>query len=308
MPWVAGFTPRPNCATFTSKAAKGVSPYMASAWFPAAPQGQVSIYYGIKGFSKTVVADRASSLMAIGYARDTLVKGKLHMILAGGTEAPVTPYALLCCNTYGGISEYNDYPHKAYRPFDKNRQGFVIGEGSGVVLMENIDRAEARGSHILAVISGVGNTCDGKDRINPDPSGNQLARAIRMALNEAEITPDEIDYISLDGLAVEVWDQSEAKAIKDVFGEKAKTIPVSCPKSMFGNLLGASGAVDLIATILAMEHNAVPPMINVEAPDPEGLNYIINKAHEKEINKALVISRGRGGINTVIVIEKKEVA
>ncbi len=102
-----------------------------------------------------------------------------------------------------------------------------------------------------------------------------------MALNEAEITPDEIDYISLDGLAVEVWDQSEAKAIKHVFGEKAKTIPVSCPKSMFGNLLGASGAVDLIATILAMEHNAVPPTINVEAPDPEGLNYIINKAHEK---------------------------
>ena len=197
---------------------------------------------------------------------------------------------------------------KRIGPFDKNRQGFVIGEGSGVVLMENIERAEARGSNILAVISGVGNTCDGKDRINPDPSGNQLARAIRMALNEAEITPDEIDYISLDGFAVEVWDHSEAKAIKHVFGEKAKTIPVSCPKSMFGNLLGASGAVDLIATILAMEHNVVPPTINVEAPDPEGLNYIINKAHEKEINKALVISRGRGGINTVIVIEKKEVA
>jgi len=158
----------------------------------------------------------------------------------------------------------------------------------------------------LAVISGVGNTCDGKDRIKPDPSGNQLARAIRMALNEAEITPDEIDYISLDGLAIEVWDHSEATAIKLVFGEKAKTIPVSCPKSMFGNLLGASGSVDLIATILAMEHNVVPPTINIEAPDPEGLNYIINKAHEKEIKKALVISRGRGGINTVIVIEKKE--
>src|SRR4030043_41802 len=253
---------------------EGVSPYMASAWFPAAPQGQVSIYYGIKGFSKTVVADRASSLMAIGYARDTLAKGKLHMILAGGTEAPVTPYALLCCNTYGGISENNDYPHKAYRPFDKNRQGFVIGEGSGVVLMENIDRAEARGSNILAVISGVGNTCDGKDRINPDPSGNQLARAIRMALNEAEITPDEIDYISLDGLAVEVWDHSEAKAIKDVFGEKAKNIPVSCPKSMFGNLLGASGAVDLIITILAIEHKLLPPTVNLSDPDPVGLLYV----------------------------------
>src|SRR5512136_2112717 len=109
---------------------EGVSPYMASAWFPAAPQGQVSIYYGIKGFSKTVVADRASSLMAIGYARDTLVKGKLHMILAGGMEAPVSPYALLCCNTYGMISCDNEHPAAAYRPFDKNRQGFVIGEGA----------------------------------------------------------------------------------------------------------------------------------------------------------------------------------
>ncbi|MFH0811839.1 MAG: beta-ketoacyl-[acyl-carrier-protein] synthase family protein [Pseudomonadota bacterium] len=286
---------------------EGVSPYMASAWFPAAPQGQISIYYGIKGFSKTVVADRASSSVAIGYARDTLSKGKLNLILAGGTEAPVTPYALLCCNTYGGLSTNNTHPEKAYRPFDKKREGFVIGEGAGVVVMESIERAKARGVRILALISGFGITCDGKDRINPDSDGKQLARAITMALLDAGAAPEEIDYLSLDGLAVDIWDRTEVKAIKMVFGERAKDIPVSCPKSMFGNLLGASSAVDLITTILAMEHNLIPPTLNLEEPDPNGLHYVTSAAKRTEIKKAVVISRGRGGINSVLVVEKKEV-
>lgn len=283
---------------------EGVSPYMASAWFPAAPQGQVSIYYGIKGFSKTVVADRASSLMAIGYGRKILSKNKLNIILAGGMEAPVTPYALLCCNTYGGLSKNNDSPEAAYRPFDKKRDGFVIGEGSGILVMEGVPQAKARGANILAVISGYGTTCDGIDRINPAPDGEELSRAIKMALSDAKAIPEEIDYISLDGLALDIWDESEAKAIKSTFGNRAKDIPVSCPKSMFGNLLGASGAVDLIATILAMEHNLVPPTLNLDKPDPNGLNYVAHKAREYKINKALVISRGRGGINSVLVVEK----
>lgn len=283
---------------------EGVSPYMASAWFPAAPQGQVSIYYGIKGFSKTVVADRASSLMAIGYARKVLSKNKLEMILGGGMEAPVTPYALLCCNTYGGLSEDNAHPESAYRPFDKKRNGFVIGEGAGIVVMEGISRVKNRGGNILAQISGYGTTCDGKDRINPDSDGKELARAIVMALSDAKANPQEIDYISLDGLALDLWDRSEAKAIKTVFGSRAKDIPASCPKSMFGNLLGASGAIDLIITILAMEHNLVPPTINLDTPEPEGLNYVAHQAKEHKIKKALIISRGRGGINSALVVER----
>ncbi len=281
----------------------GVSPYMASAWFPAAPQGQVSIYYGIKGFSKTVVADRASSLMAIGYARKTLSKNKLNMILAGGMEAPVTPYALLCCNTYGGLSTNNTYPERAYRPFDKNRSGFVIGEGAGIVVLESVKRATARKANIFGVISGYSSNCDGFDRINPLASGEQLAKCIKSALSDARTNPEEIDYISLDGLAVDIWDKSEVEAIKSVFGKRIKDIPVSCPKSMFGNLLGASGAVDLIATVLAMEHNLIPPTINLDQPDSNGLNYVANQAREHEINKGLIISRGRGGINSVLVVE-----
>lgn len=283
---------------------EGVSPYLASAWFPAAPQGQISIYYGIKGFSKTVVADRASSLMAIGYARKVLSKNKLKMILAGGMEAPVTPYALLCCNTYGALSKNNLHPESAYRPFDKKRDGCVIGEGAGIVVMEGIECAKARGAEILGYISGYGTTCDGEDRINPGSNGKELARAITIALSDAGISADEIDYISLDGLALEIWDNSEIEAIKKVFGRKIKDIPVSCPKSMFGNLLGASGAVDLVITILAMEHGLVPPTINLDEPACQGINYIRNEAKEYQINKALIISRGRGGINSVLVVEK----
>jgi len=283
---------------------EGVSPYMASAWFPAAPQGQVSIYYGIKGFSKTVVADRASSIEAIGYARKTLSKGKLNMILGGGMEAPVTPYALLCCNTYGGLSTDNAHPENAYRPFDKKRSGFVIGEGAGIVVMEPKERALARGANIAAYISGYGTSCDGYNRITPDPKGLQLARAIKMALTDAGVTADKIDYISLDGLAVNIWDNSEIEAIKNVFGVRLKDVPLSCPKSMFGNLLGASGAVDLITTILAMENNLVPPTVNLDDPVYPGLNYIMKETKEHKINKALIISRGRGGINSVLVVEK----
>jgi len=283
---------------------EGVSPYMASAWFPAAPQGQVSIYYGIKGFSKTVVADRASSLEAIGYAKKTLSKNKLNLILAGGMEAPVTPYALLCCNTYGGLSEDNAHPERAYRPFDQKKSGFVIAEGAGIMVMENEARAKARGVNIAAFVTGYGITCDGIDRINPDLSGAQLARAINLALADAKINKEEIDYISLDGMALDVWDKSEAAAIKSVFGNRAKDIPVSCPKSMFGNLLGASGVVDLIITILAMEHNLIPPTLNLNEPDPNGLNYVALEARSAVINKALIISRGRGGINAVLVAER----
>lgn len=285
---------------------EGVSPYMASAWFPAAPQGQVSIYYGIKGFSKTVVADRASSLEALGYAKKTLSKGKLNMILAGGMEAPVTPYALLCCNTYGGISQDNEHPETAYRPFDKKRSGFVIAEGAGIMVLEPKKRAEKRGGKVFANIIGYAANCDGFDRINPAAKPTQLERAIKMALMDAKTNIDEIDYISLDGLAVDVWDKTEVEAIKNCFGPLAKKIPVSCPKSMFGNLLGASGALDLIITVLSMEHGLIAPTTNLQEPDYNGLNFIKEKAEEHQINKALIISRGRGGINSVLVVEKGE--
>lgn len=283
---------------------EGVSPYMASAWFPAAPQGQVSIYYGIKGFSKTVVADRASSLMALGYARKVLSKNKLNMILGGGMEAPVTPYALLCCNTYGALSTNNAEPQRAYRPFDRRRSGFVIAEGSGIVVMESVCRARKRGAKILGYISGYATSCDAADRINCSIDGKELARAITVALADAGVNAGQIGYISLDGLAVDIWDDSEINALRLVFGRALEKIPLSCPKSMFGNALGASGALDMIIALLAMEHNLFPATLNLEEPALDGLNYIRGGAKEYKADKALVISRGRGGINSVLVVEK----
>jgi len=285
---------------------EGVSPFMASAWFPAAPQGQVSIHYGIKGYSKTIVADRASSLMAIAYAAKNLERDKNDFILAGGMEAPVTPYALLCCNTSGVLSQQNAQPQNAYRPFDKNRDGMAIAEGAGILILEPQERAKKRNVPVYGFITGFGTTTDGVNRIDPADDGKQLARAIRIALDDAKLSPSQIDYICADGAGTILGDISETKAIKQVFNGNAKKIPISAPKSMFGNLLGASGALDVITTLLAMEHKLVPPTINYSTPDPEcDLDYCPNKAQTKEIKNALVINRGRGGINAVLVLQKE---
>jgi len=284
---------------------EGVSPFMASAWFPAAPQGQISIHYGIKGYSKTIVSDRASSLMAIAYGAKNLERNNNDFILAGGMEAPVTPYALLCCNTSGMLSKNNAEAATAYRPFDKTRDGYAIAEGAGVLILEPQKRVQARRAHVYGNIVGYGTTTDGVDRIEPAADGVQLARAIQMALDDAKLEPKDIDYICADGAGTQVGDLSETRAIKKVFNSYAKKIPVSAPKSIFGNMLGATGAVDVIITLLAMEHNIVPPTINYQTPDPEcDLDYCPNQAQEKTINNALVISRGRGGINAVLVLQK----
>lgn len=284
---------------------EGVSPFMASAWFPAAPQGQISIHYQIKGYSKTIVSDRASSLMAIAYGAKNLNDGKNDFILAGGMEAPVSPYGLLCCNTSGVLTKRNDTPETAYRPFDKTRDGMAIAEGAGILILETEQRAKKRGATIYGNIIGYGTTTDGVDRIEPAKDGVELSRAILKALEDAQIEPNQIDYICADGAGTQISDMTETLGIKKAFGEYAKKIPVSAPKSVFGNMLGASGAVDVAATLLAMEHNLVPPTINLDNPDPEcDLDYCANKAQEKEINHALVINRGRGGINCALVLKK----
>jgi len=278
---------------------------MASAWFPAAPQGQISIFYGIKGYSKTVVADRAGSLMAIAYGARTLERGKLDLVLAGGTEAPVTPYALLCCNTYDLLSRKNETPENAYAPFDKNRDGLVVAEGAGILTLERLDDAQRRNAPRYARICSFYTNCDGYDRVEFEPGGTSLAMAMEEALKEAGFDKDSVDYICADGAATASGDISETRAIKKVFGSRAKEIPVSAPKSMFGNMLGAQGSVDIITTVLSMMYGTICPTINYKNLDPEcDLDYVPNKAQCKDIKRALVISRGRGGINAVMALEK----
>jgi 3-oxoacyl-(acyl-carrier-protein) synthase len=278
---------------------QGVSPYLASAWFPAAPQGQISIYYGIKGYSKTVVADKASALMAIGYAAKVVGNKKIGIALAGGTEAPVTPYALLCCSTEGSLSQ------GPYRPFDKERDGLVVGEGTGLVVLEETESARKRGATVYGLITGYTTCCDDACRIAPDPTGKGLAEAIKTTLDMAGYQPGDIDYICADGMGTKSGDASETKAIKEVFGSYAQKIPVSAPKSMFGHLMGASNAVDVITTLLAMQEGIIPPTINYQTGDPEcDLDYVPNTSRPKEIDRALILARGRGGINAVLAIER----
>jgi 3-oxoacyl-[acyl-carrier-protein] synthase II len=204
------------------------------------------------------------------------------------------------------MSKNNREAASAYRPFDKNRDGLAIAEGAGVMILEPPSRVQRRGAKVYANIIGYGTTTDGVDRIEPSADGVELARAITMALSDAKLDPSAIDYICADGAGSQIGDLSETKAIKLALGSQAKKIPVSAPKSIFGNMLGACGAVDAIITVMAMEHNIVPPTINYTTPDPEcDLDYCPNQAQEKTINNALVISRGRGGINAVLVLQKE---
>lgn len=284
---------------------EGISPYMASAWFPAAPQGQITIYFGFKGYSKTVVADRASSALAIWYGAKAISEKKVEFVLAGGMEAPVTPYALLCANTYGSLSKNNLQPKKAYRPFDLYRDGFVIAEGSGVVILEDEKSAQARNKKPYAFIRGIGFSCDGYHYYRASLDTQALEYAIRECLNDCGFKEDDIDYICLDAEGTVVGDMLEAKALKNVFGKKLQNISLSAPKSMFGNLLGAQSALDLILTVLSMQNNLVLPTINFEEKDPYcDIEPTPNKAVSREIKKALIIARGRGGINVVLGIEK----
>jgi len=284
---------------------EGVSPYMASAWFPAAPQGQVTIYYGFKGYSKTVVSDKASSAMAIWYGAKTIAQDKNEYVIAGSMEAPITPYALLCANTNGNLSKNNQTPKKAYKPYDLYRDGFVLGEGAGIVALEKESHAKKRGVDIYGFVRGVGFSSDGYHYSRYSPTSSNLAYAIEECLKDAGWSKKDIDYICLDGEATTMGDYLETQALKSVFGKELKSISLSAPKSMFGNLLGAQTSLDLIMTLLSMQHDTVLPTINYQMSDPYcDLDYTPNKPSEREINKALILARGRGGINVVLAIEK----
>lgn len=284
---------------------EGISPYMASAWFPAAPQGQITIYYGFKGYSKTIVADKASSALSLWYGSKIIAKGKNDFVLAGGMEAPITPYALLSANSCGNLSKNNLTPKKAYKPYDLDRDGFALGEGSGVVILEKESKAKKRGVPVYGFIKGIGFSSDGYhySRYSPTPEG--LEYAIKECLKDAGWNKEDIDYICLDGEATVIGDYLETLALKNVFGKQIENIALSAPKSMYGNLLGAQSALDLIVTLFSMKHSIVCPTINYRMSDPYcDLDYTPNKLKEKTINKALIIARGRGGINVVLAIEK----
>jgi 3-oxoacyl-[acyl-carrier-protein] synthase II len=282
-----------------------VSPFLVPMMIPDMPAGRVSIEYGFKGPNFSVVSACASAAHSIGEAFLSIQSGMADVVVTGGCEAGITPlsYAGFC--SMKALSTRNDAPEKASSPFDKKRDGFVMGEGSGIVVLESLEHAVARKARIYAEFLGYGATGDAYHISAPAPDHEGAQRAMKMALHVAGIKPADIDYINAHGTSTELNDKLETIAIKKVFGEQAYQLHVSSTKSMTGHLLGASGGVELVATVLTIRDNKIHPTINYEDRDPEcDLNYTPNTAVEKNVRYAMSNSFGFGGHNASLVIGK----
>jgi 3-oxoacyl-[acyl-carrier-protein] synthase II len=290
--------------TFLNRGYRRVSPFFVPMMIPDMAAGQVSITLGARGFNSCTVTACATGTNSIGDAFKVIQRGDADVMVTGGAEAPITRMSVagFCANT--ALSTNQD-PSKASRPFDKNRDGFVMGEGAGIVVLEELEHALARGAKIYAEIVGYGATGDAYHITAPAPEGEGGARAMKMALDDGDLKPEDIDYINAHGTSTEYNDKFETYAIKTVFGEHAYKLAVSSTKSMTGHLLGAAGGVEAIFTVLAMNENILPPTINLETPDPEcDLDYVPNEARQREIKAAISNSLGFGGHNATIAFKK----
>lgn len=280
-----------------------VSPFFIPMMISDMSSGYLSILYNLKGPNYATVSACASGGNAIADAYLLIKAGMADAVLTGGTEAAVTPMSLAGFCSVKALSRRNDEPTKASRPFDRERDGFVIGEGGGVLLLEELEHARARGADILGEIIGVGLTGDAHHMTSPAPNGEGAARAMRAAIADAGLAPEAVSYINAHGTSTQLNDASETSAIKQVFGGHAKNLMISSTKSMIGHLLGAAAAVELIFCILAIRDGVVPPTINQEFPDPEcDLDYVPNDARRATIDIALSNSFGFGGHNASIIV------
>lgn len=292
--------------TFLNRGYRRVSPFFVPMIIPDMATGQVSILLGAKGFNSCTVTACATGTNSIGDAFKVIQRGDADAMVTGGAEAPITKMSVagFCANT---ALSTNPDPATASRPFDKNRDGFVIGEGAGIVVLEELEHALAREAKIYAEIVGYGATGDAYHITAPAPEGEGGARAMKMALEDSGLNPEEIDYINAHGTSTEYNDKYETIAIKTIFGEHAYNLAVSSTKSMTGHLLGAAGGVEAIFTVKAIKEGILPPTINYETPDPEcDLDYVTNQARKREINAAISNSLGFGGHNATIAFKKYE--
>lgn len=267
--------------------------------------GQVSIQLGAKGPNSSAVTACATGNNSIGDAFKIIERGDADVMVAGGTESVITPLCVAGFSSMKALSTRNDAPGKASRPFDKDRDGFILGEGAGILVLEEMETAKKRGARIYAEIIGYGMTADAFHITNPAPEGEGAVRCMNMALKSGGVNPQDVDYINAHGTSTPVGDAAETMAIKKVFKEHAKKLAVSSTKSMTGHLLGAAGGIEAVITALSIHHNIMPPTINYETPDPEcDLDYVPNKAREKKINVAMSNSFGFGGTNATLVFKK----
>jgi 3-oxoacyl-[acyl-carrier-protein] synthase II len=282
-----------------------ISPVLAPTMTGDAASVQISLLLGAKGVNYSPSSACASGSDAIGQAFDMIRQGYAKAVIAGGTEAPVMPIVIAAFNAIRALSTKNDDPRTACRPFDMQRDGFVMGEGAAMLLLEDADHARSRGAPILAELVGYGASSDAFHLIQPAPDGEGAKRALKMALSRCAISPDEVDYIHAHGTATLLNDRVETMVIKKVYGERAKQIPISATKSMTGHLLGASGSLGALITILALIHQIAPPTTNLTDPDPEcDLDYVPNQARPVKIKTAVSNSFGFGGHNNVLIFRQ----
>jgi len=280
-----------------------VSPFMIPMMISNMAAGLISIEFGFAGPNFAVVTACATSNNCIGEAWRLIRDDEADVILAGGSEAACVPLGMSGFAAMRALSTRNDEPERASRPFDKDRDGFVLGEGAGVVIVEELEHAKKRGANILVELTGYGLTADAYHMTSP--SGVGAVKAMQHAVKRSGLALDQIDYINAHGTSTPVGDVMETEAIKTTFGDHAKKVPVSSTKSMTGHLLGAAGAVELIACIKAIETNILPPTINLDNPDPQcDLDYVPNKARECKINSALSNSFGFGGHNATVLVQR----
>jgi len=280
-----------------------VSPYLIPMMIADMASGYVSIRVGARGPNSSVCTACASGTHAIGDSFEIVARGDADVMIAGGTEACITPVGLAGFCALRALSRRNDEPQRASRPFDAQRDGFLMGEGAGIVVLERLEHAEARGAEPLGEIIGYGMSGDAYHQTHNAPEGEGAARAMRAALVSAGIEPEQLDYINAHGTSTPANDLAETQAIKTVFGEHAYKVPVSSTKSEVGHLMGAAGAVELIACLMAIKDGIVPPTINYEFPDPDcDLDYVPNQARKHQVKVALSNSFGFGGHNAALVV------
>lgn len=289
---------------FLEKGYRRVSPFFVPMLIPDMAAGQISIQLGAKGINTCTVTACATGANSIGDAFKAVARGDVDYIIAGGAEAPLTELAFAGFSAMKALS-FNDDPKTASRPFDKNRDGFVMGEGAGILVLETLDSALERGAHIYAEIVGYGSTGDAHHITAPAEGGEGAARAMKQAVKDAGIAVEDVDYINAHGTSTGLNDKYETQAIKTVFGDHAYKVAISSTKSMTGHLLGAAGGVESVIAIKSIEKGIIPPTINYETPDEEcDLDYVPNEARNQDVNVVLSNSLGFGGHNVSLIYKK----
>ncbi len=292
-------------ALLLKKGPRRVTPLLIPMLISNMASGQLSIYFSAKGPNSCVVTACATAAHCIGDAYRVIERGDADVMIAGGTEAAITPLGFAGFCMMKALTTRNDDPEHASRPFDRERDGFVVGEGSGILILEEYERAKGRGADIYAEIAGYGITADAYHITAPDPDGDGSARAMKMALGHAALNPEDVHYINAHGTSTPLNDVAETLAIKKVFGEYAYKVPISSTKSMTGHLLGAAGGAESVAAIMTIRKGTIHPTINYEYPDPEcDLDYVPNEAREADVKAAITNSFAFGGQNATLVFKR----